>query len=109
MASSGHIFIVDDDLTIRTLAARALAGADREIHQFATAAEVESALTLWAPILIILDLSLSDSDGIEVIHSLARARFIGNVLLLSGHDEATLDDVRSIGLAHGLRMLPALR
>ncbi len=108
MAPKAHVFIVDDDFHLRTMVANVIAAADYTSHLFASAAEVETALTKWAAVLIILDLSLTDSDGIEVIHSLARARFAGSVLLISGHDLTTLEDVRSIGQAEGLKMLPSL-
>ncbi len=104
-----HIFVVDDDPYVRTLAANVLATGEFITHQFSTAPQVEAALTKWAPALIILDLSLADSDAIEVIRSLAAARFPGSVLLVSGHGAATLDEVKSIGQSHGLRMLSPLR
>lgn len=107
--SDAHVFIVDDDPNVRTLAANVLATGDFITHQFSKAPQVEAALTKWAPFLIILDLSLADSDAIEVIRSLAAARYSGHVLLVSGHGAATLDEVKSIGQTHGLRMLPPLR
>ena len=97
MSEKSHVFVVDDDVYVRAMICDVLTSGGFKTHQYASADEVETALTQWAPALIILDLSLADSDAIEVIHSLARARFAGSVLLLSGHDAATLEDVRSIG------------
>jgi EAL domain-containing protein (putative c-di-GMP-specific phosphodiesterase class I)/CheY-like chemotaxis protein len=103
-----HIFIVDDDALVRTLAANVLVHGDFVTHQFSTAPQVEAALTKWSPVLIILDLSLADSDAVEVMRSLATARFSGSVLLLSGQGASTLEEVNSVGEAHGLKMLPPL-
>jgi EAL domain-containing protein (putative c-di-GMP-specific phosphodiesterase class I) len=77
-------------------------------HGFARVAEVEAALTRIRPDVIILDLSLERSDAIEVMQSLAAARFGGAVLLASGHDAETLDGVRTIGERLGLAMLPPI-
>jgi EAL domain-containing protein (putative c-di-GMP-specific phosphodiesterase class I) len=108
MVNEAHVFIVDDDAYVRTLAANVLVTGDFITHQFSTAPQVEAALTKWAPVLIILDLSLADSDAIEVIRSLATARFSGCVVLVSGQGTTTLEEVNAIGKAHGLKMLPPL-
>jgi len=105
---TADVFIVDDDAQLRTMIANVLVGNGFAPHQFENATEVDEALAASPPALIILDLSLGDSDAVEVIHSLARVRFTGDVLLMSGHDTGTLEEVRSIGSAHGLKMLAPL-
>jgi EAL domain-containing protein (putative c-di-GMP-specific phosphodiesterase class I) len=57
----------------------------------------------------VLDLSLGDSDAIEVLRTLAAARFPGDVLLISGHDAVTVEQVQKIGSRRGLKMLEPLR
>jgi CheY-like chemotaxis protein len=61
------------------------------------------------PEVVILDLSLGQSDAVEVIRQLSTLKYQGNVLLISGHDEATLADIQRVGERHGLAMLPSLR
>lgn len=78
-------------------------------HQFSVLDEVEEALPRLGPKLIVLDLSLGGSDAVEVIRSLAQARFGGDLLLISGHDGATLEEVQQIGFNRGLNMLEPLR
>ena len=58
---------------------------------------------------VVLDISLGDSDAVEVIRHLARAGFSGPIQLISGSAQALLDDVRRVGERHGLAMLPVLR
>jgi EAL domain-containing protein (putative c-di-GMP-specific phosphodiesterase class I) len=108
-AKERHAFVVDDEAHMRTLVSNLLVSSGFTSHQFATVADVETALTKWAPGLIVLDLSLADSDAIEVIRNLSAARFGGQVLLISSHDAATLEQVRAIGQARGLSMLPVLQ
>ena len=67
------------------------------------------ALTEAVPEIIVLDLSLGVSDGIDVIRSLAASRFGGAILLISGRDTDTIGEVNKIGAHHGLTMLPFLQ
>ena len=56
-----------------------------------------------------LDLSLGQSDAVEVIHQLEAGKYQGKVLLISGRDETTLNEITRIGEKHGLKMLPPLK
>jgi len=103
-----HAFIVDDEAQIRTFVSNVLVSAGFIAHQFSSGSQVEAALTKWAPKVIVLDLSLGDTDAVEVIRNLAGARFGGHVLLISGHDSGLLAEVRTIGEQRGLAMLPTL-
>jgi EAL domain-containing protein (putative c-di-GMP-specific phosphodiesterase class I) len=61
------------------------------------------------PDVVVLDLALGQSDAVEVMRQLEIIGFSGDVLLISGRDEVTLDEIRRIGLRRGLSMLPPLR
>jgi EAL domain-containing protein (putative c-di-GMP-specific phosphodiesterase class I)/ActR/RegA family two-component response regulator len=103
-----HAFIVDDEPQFWTLVSKAVARAGLIPHEFSRVADVEAAQTLFRPAVIILDLSLGSSGAVEMMRSLAASHFSGNVLLVSGHDMATLDEARKIGERRGLAMLPFL-
>jgi len=103
-----HAFIVDDEAQVRTFVGEALTAAGYIAHQVATSIELEAAMIQWPPSLIILDLSLGNSDAVEILRSLSGSRFRGDVLLITGRDEATLKEVQSIGERRGLSMLPPL-
>jgi CheY-like chemotaxis protein len=60
------------------------------------------------PYLIFLDVSLDGSDAIDVIRGLGKLGYAGHVQLISGRNEALLNDINRIGQQHSLRMLPAL-
>jgi EAL domain-containing protein (putative c-di-GMP-specific phosphodiesterase class I) len=104
-----HAFIVDDEPQVRAFMSNSLVGAGFIPHEFGRVPEVEAALTQFKPELIVLDLSLGGSDAVEMMRSLAASRFGGKILLVSGHDLATLDEVRKIGERRGLAMLRFLR
>ena len=103
-----HAFIIDDEEQVRVFVSKALAGADFVPHEFTRMREVEAALTRFNPSVIILDLSLGESDAIEIMRSLAASRFAGSILLISGHNKTTLEEVSGIGERFGLSMLPFL-
>ena len=103
-----HAFVVDDEAQVRSAVANALIASGYVAHELATGIEVEAALIQWPPALIVLDLALGNSDAIEVIRMLAANRYGGSLMLISGRDEATLEEVHQIGERRGLKMLPSL-
>jgi EAL domain-containing protein (putative c-di-GMP-specific phosphodiesterase class I)/CheY-like chemotaxis protein len=107
MPNSGksHAFVVDDDPQIRTVVANVLTSSGYIAHQVASGLEVEAALLQWPPAVIVLDLSLGNSDAIEVIRNLSGIQYRGAVILISGRDEATVAEVQEIGKRRGLTML----
>jgi EAL domain-containing protein (putative c-di-GMP-specific phosphodiesterase class I)/CheY-like chemotaxis protein len=107
-SATAHAFIIDDDAQVRAFVANVLASSGFVPHQLSDGSEIEAALLQWPPGLIVLDLSLGDSDAVEVLRSLALAGFAGDVLLISGHGASTLAEVRNIGEHRGLSMLPPL-
>lgn len=103
-------FIVDDEPQVRALLSRMLVSAGFTTREFSRIAELEAALTVARPSVIVLDLSLGETDAVEVMRSVAASRFGGKILLMSGqHDPKILDEVHKIGARHGLAMLPFLR
>jgi EAL domain-containing protein (putative c-di-GMP-specific phosphodiesterase class I) len=66
-------------------------------------------LKLAVPEIIVLDLALGKSDAVDVMRHLVDLKFAGKILLISGRDEITLNEIQGIGERHGLSMLPSLR
>jgi EAL domain-containing protein (putative c-di-GMP-specific phosphodiesterase class I)/ActR/RegA family two-component response regulator len=103
-------YILDDEPEICELISQIVSTVGFTARSFGQATSLEMALTEAVPDVIVLDLSLGSSDGIDVIRSLAGSRFGGAVLLISGrHDEATINEVFRIGKRYGLVMLPFLQ
>lgn len=108
-AKARHVFVVEDDPLVGRVIVKVLASADFSVNEFDRIEQVEEALTRRRPELVVLDLSLGGTDAMEVMRSLASARYSGKIVLLSGHDASTLADVEAYGARHGLAMLPYLR
>jgi EAL domain-containing protein (putative c-di-GMP-specific phosphodiesterase class I)/CheY-like chemotaxis protein len=102
-------FVVDDEPQVRAFVSNVLSSAGLNPYQFANGGGVTEALAQIDPQIIVLDLSLGDSDAIEVIRILVGTRYHGDVLLISGHDPLTVEEVWKIGEARGLNMLTPLR
>src|SRR5262245_30321677 len=104
------VYVLDDDPAMCAMLTGQLDELGCRTREFTRAADMEMALALAAPDLIIVDLSLGDSDAIEVMRSLASLRFDGTLMLMSGrHDAATVREVHEIGKHYGFRLLPFLR
>jgi diguanylate cyclase (GGDEF)-like protein len=92
-----YAFVVDDEPQVCALLSRVLARRGFATVELKRVSEVEAALSIVRP------------DAIDVMRSLTASRFTGKVLLISGHDAATIEDVRKIGERQGLTLLPTLR
>jgi EAL domain-containing protein (putative c-di-GMP-specific phosphodiesterase class I) len=108
-ASQLACFIVDDEPAIQSLLVNALAplGCRPECYKSAQGALI--ALKRTRPHLVFLDVSLEGSDAVDVIRGLSEAKFRGKVLLISGKDPQTLQDLQLIGERHSLSMLQPLQ
>jgi DNA-binding response OmpR family regulator len=108
--AGAHIaYILDDEPEFREFITQIATAAGVATRSFGDVTSLEMALTEGLPEVIVLDLSLGDSDGIDVIRSLAASRFAGAILLISGCDANTIKEVSRIGARHGLNMLPFLQ
>ena len=105
----GTAYVLDDDPQIGELVGEVLDACGVASRQFTSPAQFLAELELSVPTLIVLDLSLGQSDAVEIIRHLEVIEYQGNVLLISGRDETTLNEIAQIGERRGLAMLPPLK
>jgi EAL domain-containing protein (putative c-di-GMP-specific phosphodiesterase class I)/ActR/RegA family two-component response regulator len=102
-------YILDDEPQIRAIVGKILASIGFVPHQFATPVALFTELKNAVAELIVLDLALGQSDAIDVIRNLEAFGYKGKVLLISGRDYVTLDEIQHIGEQHGLTMVPPVQ
>lgn len=96
--ATGHgILVVEDDEGLRALMVRALQQEGHQVLGVGTAAAAQRALAAGEADLVVLDLGLPDSDGLDLLSTL-RGRTELRVLVVSGRD--SLGD-RVLGLNTG--------
>jgi two-component system cell cycle response regulator len=102
-------YVLDDEPQIAALVCKVLGACGIESQQFTSVEPFLTRLEDSRPDLVVLDLSLGQSDAVEIIRHLEILRYKGKVLLISGRDQATLNEIARIGARHGLSMLAPLR
>src|SRR6185312_8668205 len=58
----------------------------------------------WSPTLVILDLTMPRTDGVELLRHLAVAQCSAHVVVASGLDDRTLEAALRLGAERGLKM-----
>lgn len=97
MAATDHILVVDDDREIRRLLGDYLARNGYRVSTAADGAEMRRTLSHSAPDLVVLDIMLPGTDGLELCREL-RSQDATPVIMLTARDE---DTDRVVGLEMG--------
>ena len=108
-AGARAVYVLDDDARVRSSVVYILADGGYQPVEFSEPAPMLEQLKLVVPEIIVLDLALGKSDAVDVMRHLVDLKFAGKILLISGRDEITLNEIQGIGERHGLSMLPSLR
>ena len=108
-AGARAVYVLDDDARVRSSVVYILADGGYQPVEFSEPAPMLEQLKLVVPEIIVLDLALGKSDAVDVMRHLVDLKFVGKILLISGRDEITLNEIQGIGERHGLSMLPSLR
>src|SRR5579871_392085 len=102
-------FVLDDDPAVATVISKQLSMLGMEAWEFNTPEKFFASLRVARPKLVVVDLGLGRSDAVEVLQQLDAVRFRGRILLISGRDQRTLDEIEKIGRSRGLQMLHSLQ
>ncbi len=91
-------YVLDDEGPVGTLVARMLSSLGYVTLTFTEVPQCLQQLKEFAeyskPALIVLDLALGKHDAVDVFDQLKNLAFKGRLLLMSGVDETTLNDVQ---------------
>ena len=101
------VIIIDDDVALCDYMADLAEQAGFRSVSEHNASNLQS-LLVERPVLIVLDLGMSDVDGVEVMRKLAGFQYGGQVLLISGFDMQILLAAQTLGELQGLRLLGVL-
>ena len=103
------VAIVDDDPLMIKLLGLMLANADVRLETFMSGTALLKSPTLNQFSTIILDLSIPDAEGFQIMDKLVVKNIAVPILLISGHDHAILMAAKAYGEGVGLNLLGALR
>lgn len=102
--SSLRVLVIDDEPSICELVAEVAESVGFDVRSASTPDEIEVALE-WRCDLVVLDLSLGEIDGIEVMSRLGARRRGLPVILVSGVDQSLLVSAGKVAEMHRLRVL----
>ncbi|WP_300974635.1 response regulator [Sphingomonas sp. LHG3406-1] len=104
MADMPRLLLIDDEPALADYMASAarLCGYDPAIAS--DQASFTAAYREATPQVVVLDLGMPNTDGVEYLRYLAEEAFDGPVLIVSGFDRRVLDSAFRLGSALGLSM-----
>jgi EAL domain-containing protein (putative c-di-GMP-specific phosphodiesterase class I)/FixJ family two-component response regulator len=105
---SRRALIFDDNPNICTLAVTRLTQLGFEARSVTEKTAFVTAVESSDPELILLDLSLGDTDAVELFGFLNEQNFRGQVILMSGHSGAVLEHARRLGELSGIAIAGVL-
>jgi len=103
-AVSRRLLVVDDNAEICKFARRVAEQMGFIVADTQQPRDAVPTMREFQPTDILLDLSMPDMDGIEVLRQLAAAGCSARILLMSGFDAFYMEAARKIGEVTGLRL-----
>lgn len=99
-----RLLMIDDEPYIGVLVRRVAENLDYEMRFVTLADAFKETHRSFDPDVIILDLSMPDIDGIELLKFLAAEKSRARILILSGFDARILNGAHRLGEDRGLHM-----
>lgn len=109
LESANRLLVVDDQADLCEFIAAAAQGLGFQTAAATEAEEFRRVLLDFRPTVVVLDLQMPGSDGIELLRYMARQGSRAQVLVASGMDDRVLATAEQVGRSQGLNMLGTLR
>jgi DNA-binding response OmpR family regulator len=103
-----RVLIVEEDEAVVGFVAKVAKRVGYAVASAATGAGFVQLLDSFQPSLVIMELHLPDTDGVELLRSLGARGCTANVVLIGNVDERVLSAAHELGLSHGLAMCGTL-
>lgn len=103
-----RVHVVEDHDLVRSLLSTWLASRGHRVFSYGSL-DVPLPAGIGAEDVVLLDLCLGDTDGTDVLQSLAEQSFAGDVILISAFPQSVIDAARAVASGFGLRVRGALR
>lgn len=104
MGLTTRVLVFDDDAAIGRLAVRVATMAGMEAVAVTDAAAFSERLDTFSPQVVLLDMQLGATDGVEQLRLLAERQYGGLLVLMSGFDARVLGTARVLGQNLGLKV-----
>lgn len=103
-----RLLVVDDETDIGETIADIASARGYEVATLSDPSLVADKLTTFVPDVIMLDLMMPGTDGVEMLRLLVDRVKNAKVCLMSGSDSRVLNSARRLGSAHGLDVIAAM-
>ncbi|MPZ10934.1 MAG: response regulator [Kiloniellaceae bacterium] len=100
-----RVLMCDDEPAVGAFVRQIAEGLGYEMHFTDQADEFAPLYLSCRPDIVILDLVMPGTDGIELLHFLAKERSPARILLMSGFDPKIREVAMLLGEAHSLDMV----
>lgn len=107
--ASNRLLVIDDDPASSAIIGRIARGCGYDTIITIDADDFRSRVLSWEPTVIVLDLSMPDMDGDQVIAWLAKRGCKGHILIVSALEMTRLREAEARGRSLGLNMVGVLQ
>jgi len=107
-AKAKRLLVIDDMVDICALVASVAERCDFEVKTTVDPAAFREIYRAFRPDVVILDLAIPDSDGIDLLHFLVEENCTAKVLIMSGFPDMAKEAAKRLGEVRGLKMADML-
>jgi EAL domain-containing protein (putative c-di-GMP-specific phosphodiesterase class I) len=104
-----RVLVFDDDAAVGRLAVKIATMSGMDATAVTDATAFAQRLRILPPQIVLLDLQLGETDGVEQLRLLAERQYDGALVLMSGFDARVLATARALGQSLGLNVEAVLQ